>query len=408
MEESDIQKRLSDLEQEVATLKKTVQPDDEADGSTGRLRKLSEFLKANWVLLSFVSTILIALYGKYYYGVDYFEKFKATKTNNELSAFHTQMGDRFMGLAEFSSAKQAYGEALKINPDNDWAVWGNALAQVFDPPPGEKTWAPEVVDAKLDYLRQTKFGQDYRLDFLTAIRYAGTHDYQNALNAIQPCFNKPASDADKFVGCYSQRALIEISLSDVEAATADFQKAVKGDPQSPVALNNLAACQLLAADFSGAYKGFEESNRISPKLLTMLNLGEADWYLRDFAVALRWHQVAANYLDGNIEAGDRLLGGEWIEPYFPLHVGDRETIKNSMHVYTVAQKKATFHFALAIDHALLEHFGAADKEFATAMKLQPISEHRRLIQNRMESVENMAQMPDDSKAWLISHRIALN
>jgi tetratricopeptide (TPR) repeat protein len=408
MEESDIQKRLSDLEQEVAALKTTVQPDDEAAGSTSRLRKLSEFLKANWVLLSFVSTILIALYGKYYFGVNYFEKFETAKTINELSAFHAQMGDRFMGIAEFPSAKQAYGEALKINPDNGRAVWGNALAQVFDPPPGEKNWAPEVVDAKLDYLRQHKdFGQDYRLDFLKAMRYVGTGDYQNALDAIQPCFDKPASDADKFVGCYFQRAYIEINQSNVEAATADFQKAVKADPQLPQALNNLAACQFLAADFSGAYKGFEESNRISPKLLTMLNLGEADWYLRDFAAALWWHQRAANYLEGNIEAGDRLLDGEWTEPYFPLHAGDRETIKNSIHVYTVAQKKATFHFALAIDHALLEDFGAADKEFATAMKLQPIPEHRRLIQNRMESVVNMARMPDDSKAWLISHRIAL-
>ncbi len=409
MEESDIRKRLSDLEQEVAALKKTGQPDAEAAGSTGRLRNLSEFLKANWVLLSFVTTILIALYGKYYYGVDYFDKFETAKTNNELSEFHTQMGDRFMGMAELPSAKQAYGEALKINPDNDRAVWGSALAQVFDPPPGEKNWAPEVVDAKLDYLRQNKkFGQDYRLDFLKTIRYEGTGDYQNALNAIQPCFIKKETDADKFVGCYFQRALIEVNLSNIEAATADFQKAVKADPQSPMALNDLAACQLLGADFSGASKGFEESNRISPKLMTILNLGEADWYLREFAAALRWHQGAANYLDGNIEAGDRLLGGEWTEPYFPLHAGDRETIKNSMHVYTVAQKKTTFHFALAIDHALLEEFGAADGEFAIAMKLQPIPEHRRLIQNRMESIVNMAQMPADSKSWLISHRLALD
>jgi tetratricopeptide (TPR) repeat protein len=232
-------------------------------------------------------------------------------------------------------------------------------------------------------------------------------DEQNALNAIQPCFSKPESDADKFVGCYLQRAYIEMNLSNIDAAMADFQKAANFDPQSPIALNDLAACQLLASDFSGARKGFEESNRISPKLLTILNLGETDWYLHDFSDALRLHQFAADNLDGNIAVDDRLVGGEWTEPYFPLQGGDRETIKNWMHVYTVAQKKTTLHFALAIDHALLEDFVSAEKEFATAIKLQPNPAQRRLIQNRMESVERMAQMPNDSRAWLIAHRSEL-
>jgi len=130
--------------------------------------------------------------------------------------------------------------------------------------------------------------------------------------------------------------------------------------------------------------------------------------LRDFAAALRWHQIAANILDGNIEAGDRLLGNEWTEPYFPLHAGDRETIKNSMLFLRWRRRKRLFTLCWPSIMLCLKIFGAANKEFATAMKLQPIPEHRRLIQNRMESVENMAQMPDDSKAWLISHRIALN
>lgn len=409
MEEAEFQKRLSDLEQQVAALKKTVQAEAEGVGPAARFRKLSRFLIANWVLLSFVSALLIAGYGKIHYGVDYFEKFEAAQTNRELSGFHTQMGDRFVGMAEFASAKLAYGEALKINPDNDKAVWGNALAQVFDPPPGEKEPAPEVIDAKLDYLRQNKkFGKDYRLDFLRSMRYQFTNDYDNAMTAIQPCFDKKEAAADKFVGCYLQRAYIEVNLSNVDAAAADFQKAVEADPQSPMALNDLAACQFLAADFTGAAKGFQESNRISPKLLTMLNLGETDWFLGDFAGALGWHQGAANFLDGGVEAGDRLLGSEWTEPYFPLHAGDRETIKNTMHVYTVAQKRATFHFVLAIDHALLDEIDAANNEFAFAMKLQPSPDHRRLIQNRMESVENMAKMSDGSKTWLISHRMALD
>ena len=409
MEETDFQKRLKDLEQAVAALDRSSPPTAEANSRAGELRNISEFLKDNWVLLSFVSTLLIAIYGKFYYGVNYFEKFETAKTINELSAFHSKMGDRFLGMSELPSAKAAYDEALKINPDNDRAVWGHALAQVLDPPPGEKDWAPEVVDARLDYLRQNeKFGKDYRLDFLKALRYSGTGDYPTALKTIQPCLTSKEAEADRFVGCYLQAAYIEMNLSDVDAATADFKEAVHADPLSPVALNDLAACQFLAADFAEASKGFEASYRISPKLITALNVGETDWYLGNFTAALAWHQWATNYLDGDVAVGDRILGGEWTEPYFPLHAGDRETIKTTMHVYTVAQKRATFHFALAIDHALLEDFDAANAEFATATKLQPIPEHRRLIQNRIESALDMAPVSDTARTWLISHRTALN
>jgi tetratricopeptide (TPR) repeat protein len=408
MEEPDIQRRVSDLEQEVAALKKTVQANAEAAGSAGRFRKLSGFLKANWVLLSFASTLLIALYGKFYYGVDYFDKFEATKTNNELSAFHARMGDRFIGTGELLSAKQAYAEALKINPNNERAVWGNALAQVFDPPPGEKFPAPEVIDAKLDYLREnTKFGKDYRLDYLKAVRYRSAGDYDNAMAAIQQCFNKKEVYADKFLGCYLERGYIEVGQGNPDAAKADFQKAIDPDHPSLIAVNDLAACQFLSSDFADAARGFEQSYRISPKLLSSLNRGEADWFLRDFKDTIKWHQWAADYLDGPVEDDDRLLGGEWTEPYFPLHVGDRETIRNTMHIYTAAQKRITFHFALAIDHALLGEFDAATNQFDFAMKLQPIPDHRRLIQNRMESVENMVQMSDASKSWLVGHRMKL-
>lgn len=408
MEEPDIQKRVSDLEQEVSALKKSLQADAVPSGSAGRFRKLSEFVKANWVLLSFAATILIALYGKLHYGVDYFDKFEVAKTNNELSAFHSQMGDRFIGTGEFPSARQAYAEALKINPNNERAVWGNALAQVFDPPPGEKFFAPEVIDAKLDYLRENaKFGNDYRLDYLKAVRYMATSDFDNAMTEIQKCFNKKEVHADKFLGCYLERGLIEVGQGNPDAAKDDFQKAIDPDHPSLDAVNDLAACQFLSADFAEAAKGFEQSYRISPKLSSSLNRGEADWFLRDFRDTIKWHQWAANYLDGPVEDNDRLLGGEWIEPYFPLHVGDHETIRNSTHIYTAAQKRITFHFALAIDHALLEEFDEANNQFEFAKKLQPIPDHRRLIQNRMASVENLVQISNASKNWLIDHRAKL-
>jgi tetratricopeptide (TPR) repeat protein len=408
MEVPEIEKRVSNLEQEIAALKKTVQASTEATG-LGRLQKLSSFLKENWVLLSFVSTLLIAGWGKFHYGAAYFEKFETAKTTRELSEFHAKMGDTFLELNEFPSAKQAYAEALKINPDNEKAVWGNELTQVFDPPPGEKHWAPEVVDARLNYLTENKeFGNDYRLNLLKAFRYGAMRDYDKAMTAIHECLNKKEVDRDKFLGCYLESGVIEVSLGRPDLAMADFTRADDPNHPSLVVLNDIAACKFLSADFAGAYQDFEKSYLISPTAITMLNLGETDWYLGHFASALKEHQWAANYLDGPVEDNERFLGGEWTEPYFPLHVADHETIRNTVHIYTAEQKRTTFHFALAIDHALLNDIVAANNEFATAMKLQPNPDHRRLIQNRMQSVENMRQMSNGARNWLDEHRKILD
>lgn len=130
--------------------------------------------------------------------------------------------------------------------------------------------------------------------------------------------------------------------------------------------------------------------------------------MRNFNAALGIHQVAADYMNKNSDLQDRYNGGEWTSGFLPLRVGDRETIKISVPIYTLEQKKTILHFELAIDQALLGRFDAANQEFAVAWKLAPPLGHRQLIQNRMQSVENLVQMPEASKSWLAEHRKMLD
>jgi len=175
-----------------------------------------------------------------------------------------------------------------------------------------------------------------------------------------------------------------------------------------MARNDLAACHFLLSDFSGAARGFQESYQISPTALTALNLGETYWFSQNFDAALQLHQIAANYMNETHDSQDRYISGSWREPYFPLHVGDLDTIKTTTQVDTVEQKKTILHFALSVDDALLEKFDTANREFSIAWKLDPLPEHRRLVQNRMQSVLHMVQMSDASKNWLTEHRKMLD
>jgi tetratricopeptide (TPR) repeat protein len=403
MEEPDIQKRVSDLEQKVDTLRKSLKADAAPVGLIARSQSIARFLGANWALLSFVAALLVAGYVKYRFGIDYFESYRNVATNRELSNFYEQMGDRMMAKSEWQAAEQAYRNALQINANNTEATFGIVKAQVFQPVPGEKYWAPEVVDARLDYLL-SRFPDDYQIYFLKAIRYRSTGDNAEAASWLQKCIDKKPA----FTGCYIELGYIDIGQSKVNEAKANFEKAVELDPNSAMAKNDLAACHFLLSDFSGAARGFQESYKISPTALTALNIGEAYWFSGDFASALEIHQIAADYMNGTHDPQDRYIGSDWREPFFPLHVGDLETIKITTQVFNAEQKKAILHIALAVDHALLEQFDDANREFAIALNPQPPLGHRQLIQNRMQSAENMVQMSDASRSWLAEHRKMLH
>jgi tetratricopeptide (TPR) repeat protein len=399
MEESDFLKRVSDLEQEVKALKAQI-----ADAKQGgRLRACTRFLIANWVLISVLSAGLVAVYVKYRFGVDYFESYEKISDTKKLAHFYEQMGDRMMAKSEWPAAEQSYRAALQLDPNSTAATFGIVKAQVFQPLPGQKYFAPEVVDARLDYLI-SRFPDDYQIYFLKAVRYQTMGENDQAEGWFRKCISRNPS----FIGCYLQLGVLNILQSQIAEAATNFAKVVELDPSSAAARNDLAVCHILQSDFSGAIQQFEGSYRISPTIVTSMSLGEAYWYNRQFSDALVMHRWAADYMNGTSDPQDRLLGGQWFSNYLPLHRGDLDTIKTKVIVNTLEQKKAFAHYELAIDQALLGNRDAADQEFAAALKLERGPEYRRLVQNRMQSVENLVPMSPETKVWLTEHHNLLD
>lgn len=93
MEEADLPKRVSDLEQAVKALTASQKTDTERSGLAARGQSFAKLLIANWVLVSFVSALLVAGYVKYRFGIDYFENYRNVATTKQLSKFYEQMGD---------------------------------------------------------------------------------------------------------------------------------------------------------------------------------------------------------------------------------------------------------------------------------------------------------------------------
>ena len=312
MEETYLVKRVSDLEKQVKGLR-AVQAAQADRG--GRLASCARFLIANWVLMSVLSAGVVAVYVKYRYSVDYFESYEKISDTNKLATFYERLGDRMMAKSEWTAAEQSYRSALELDPNSTEATFGIVKAQVFQPLPGQKYYAPEVVDAKLDYL-YSRFPDDYQIYFLKALRYQAMGDYPQAETWLRRCIQRNS----EFTGCYLALGTLKMLESDMPEAKANSTKVVQLDPSSSTGRNDLAACQILSSDFTGAVMQFEQSARIAPYVVTSIALGEAYWYTCQFTNAMQAHRWAADYLDKVTDPQGRLSGGEWWSAYLPLRI----------------------------------------------------------------------------------------
>jgi tetratricopeptide (TPR) repeat protein len=442
MEETNLHKRVSDLEEQVKAFKASVNAEVErsvpapvrgfagllmaswvsvafllilsiaafafvihffqSDSNVSAANEVSDLLRLlirNWVLVAFVGGLAIVAYVKIMFGLDYFENYRSASTTRDLSRFYEKMGDRLMGISEWQAAEEAYKAALKINPNNTTATYGIAKAQVFNPVHGEKVSTQEVIDARLEHLF-LYCDTDYQLHFLQGLRFEGMMKYDKA----KASYDQSIEINEDFIGAYLGLGSIAMAQSDPNRAQIHYAEAVRRHPYSAVAKNDLGACLIRLGKFSEGTAQLIESYTISPTALIAAALGEAYWFSLNFRKALEFHQYAADYLNANPDLQDRYTRGGWRAGFLPLRPGDLETGKQSVEVYDLEGKKSILHFQLAIDHALLEEFDEANEEFEVALKLRPSRQIRQFVQNGIQAAESwLKQLSEATKTWLSEH-----
>ena len=388
--------RLDQLEDEIRRLRRALAPEPR----TFRTR-LSDLLKAavaNWVLISFLAALAIAVYVKLQWGVDYFEEYRNIATTRNLADFYRQLGDRLMAYSEWKAAEDAYRAAVAINPRDLKASYGIVKAQVFQPLDGQKVYAAEIVDAKLAYL-ESRFPDDHEIYFLKSVRYLDQGDVAEAKKWTQRSLDlKP-----DFVGGHLQMGYLHQNSFEIGDAIKSFTRALELDPNYAMANNNLGFAYIIQAQFDKAIEHLKKSYTVSPTLLTALNLGDAYRFAGDIASAVFWHQHALDVLnDPKAPVNDGFVSGEWTYNFMPLQRGDVETIKRYVNVFTQPQKRAFAHYALSFDKALAEEFDAADRELRAARELDPDGRYRVFFANRVAAIASFVQLKPKAREWLVN------
>jgi len=187
--EKNMQERISELEREIKFLKAELQPKTRKEKVFLGMHKSFLFILSYWAFLTFLTGLITATYIKYQFGLDYFEPYRHTATVKKIADVYCQIGDRMMLYNEWKAAEEAYQNAIKIHPANVKATAGILKAQVFQPPAGQKIYAPEVVDAKLASLLSL-FPDDYEVYCLKGVRYLNQGEIEQAKTWFEKSIKK--------------------------------------------------------------------------------------------------------------------------------------------------------------------------------------------------------------------------
>ena len=394
--EKNLQERVNDLEREIKFLKAQLQPTTKKEKFFLKMHKSFLFVLSYWVFLTFLTGLITAAYIKYEFGLDYFEPYRHTATTKKIAEVYRQIGDRMMLYNEWKAAEEAYQNAIKIHPANIKATAGILKAQVFQPLPGQKTYAPEVVDAKLASLLSL-FPDDYEVYCLKGVRYLHQGDFEQA----KTWFEKAIGKNPQFMGGYLGLGFIHAHGSDLEESSKYYKKALELDPDYALAHNNLAVYYIRSQKFTEAIEHCRKANASYPTVGTAYNLGDAYLYSGSFEKAGEYYEGALNRISNPKFEMERegYASGEYIVNYMPLKPGDHETIKRYVTIATLDHKKALFHYMLSFTYALKKNFDAADREFKKGLQLERHRDYEDFFVNKILSIENHLNLKGEIKGW---------
>lgn len=403
MSEEDLHDRVRALEAEVRALR--VDPGGSVISKPAGtpLRRLGRFLVTYWVLISFFIAILTAVYVRFRYEIDFFETYANTQIRKDLAEVHRHLGDELMGAMEWEAASGAYRRALEFDPHSSAAAYGVVKAQVFEPLPGQQYVPDKVIATKLEYLSELLPDDDYQIVFMRGVHAWLRQDPERASALVRQAI----AIRPQFAGGHVFLGLVAQETGDIPGAIASFEAAVSIAPDDPDAQNNLGFARMLSADFAAAIRHFRTSERLSPRLLTQVNLGDALRLSGAYDQALAVHRTAMANASSPANLKERYAGGAWTYNFMPLGTDDTQTILRYVRAQTPEQKLAIAQFALSLDHALQGAFDEADRYFARALELDRASEYRAFFANKIESMEAWMALNEPVAAWAVAKKAVL-
>ena len=334
------------------------------------VRRAPKFALANWTFVATLLGALIAGAAYYKYGVNsYLEGVLTLYNNKQAAAKYSRMGDDLMERGEWDAAKDAYGTALKLDPNNTDAISATYIVSIYQPTTAGEFYY-EVLDAKLSAARKIIEGDRNLGKYLYLINYfeGVRHEQKKEFDLARKSLELSKANANFVEGDF---ALANVELTDgahVEAAISLLERAVTTSPGFTRAHNNLGSCYILKGQFEQARRHLEQAAAQAPFLETLIHLGDVYLLTRDPEKALKLHRKALKLAESAGDRKSRYLGGSTYN-FLPTSPTDAETPKRVVKATSTEEHKMWINFGLGLDYALLDRDAGqqAEEAFAAAL-----------------------------------------
>jgi tetratricopeptide (TPR) repeat protein len=399
---AQFEERLGKLEAELADYRNKLEA--QASHPMERLRAVARFFLSYWTLFSFLFAVIVMVYVKYTFDIDYFENYRNQAEIRDLSDFHRKMGDQFIGKTEWQAAEKAYQQALDIDKNNIQAAYGLVKSQVFLPLEGKKYYDPEIVNTRLNYLEEF-FPNDYLLSYLRATYYVDKQE----LGEAQKWFEKSMQQNPDYSWNHVAIGYIRQQNKDFAGAIQSFQTAIKLDPENDVALSNLGFAYLYTGEFKQALTYLTQASDISPRFTNYYGIAEANLYNGDVATALAYRKVDLEQAEKNDENNERFLISNNLAMYnyMPLKAGDKETITQYVEIAGIDKQRALIYLTTSLDYAFNKDMGNADALFKKGMAADKDGTFTDFFVNKITSLQNFLKPDDGLNQWLEDRKAEL-
>lgn len=284
---------------------------------------------------------------------------------------------------QFISALEAYEKILKLQPDDDLVGCDYEKCLLYKSWQIEKNISINELAIKINFFISLT-PEDEMLFLIKSMIEFNKDNIEGAIN-----LTKKAVDINpSFYLAYIQMGYYYNKLGKLENATNQYMKAIEIYPDNPIALNNAGYNLKIRHMFDKSISYFEQSIKMQPTMLTLINIGDAYRYIGLNSNAIYYHNVALKTIQSNKSLDEGFYSGQWIMNYFCISETDNVSFQNEISLFDLSDKTYFLYISLLLDCLFSKKDNISLRYYKEVKKHERWDEFKSYLSNQLEFIIN--------------------